>query len=305
MPQYTNKKQLSASWLKAAKTSNEEYNKVGWHSVTTLIDSPRAKLLAERHDSEISVDISDSIFQILGSAVHKILELSAEPNVITEQRIIFPVLRKEVSMKADRIEPVPGTLPRQYIGKDYKITKVWAWRYGAKPAQIAQANCYRFGYSREMKLDIRAWYLEMLLRDWSPLEAKKGGEQYPDAEVMSVQVPLWDLPMTARYLKDRVKLFMECEDLADDDLPECNPEETWQRPDSWAFQKRGAARASRVLSTKEEADAMLAGKSGTHEVVFRPGSCPRCEEYCNAKKFCNQWKRYAGIKEEKTEEEAF
>ena len=301
MPIYTNKKNLSASWVRAAQQADEDYDKVGWHSVTTIIDAPRAKLLAERYDKEIEVDVSDSIFLTLGSAVHRILELSAEPNVITEQRIIVPVLGKEISMKADRIEPVPNALPRQYIGKDYKITKVWAWKFGAKPAQIAQANCYRFGYSKELKLDIRRWYLEMLLRDWSPLELKKNRPgEYPDSEVMQIEVPLWALADTTAYLNKRVNLFIYCEGLADDELPECNAEETWERPSMWAYQKKGAARASRVLDTKEKAEAMLAGNGHTHEVVFRPGCRPRCDEYCNARNFCNQYKRYVNgeVKEE-------
>ena len=303
MPQYTNKKGLSASWVRAAQASNEEYDKVGWHSVTTIVDAPRAKLLAERHDKEIVTDVSEEIFLILGSAVHRILELSAEANVITEQRIIVPILGKEVSMKADRIEPVAGSLPRQYIGKDYKITKVWAWKFGAKGSQIAQANAYRFGYSRELKLDIREWYLEMLLRDWSALEKRIKGDEYPDAEVMSVKVPLWDLAFTNRYLEERVKLFTMCEGLHDDDLPACTDEEIWARPDSWAFQKKGAKRATRVCKSRDEAEMMLAGKSAENEIVFRPGEKIRCENYCPCKAWCNQYK--GTLKNKPQVEEAF
>ena len=48
-------------------------------------------------------------------------------------------------------------------------------------------------------------------------------------------------------------------------------------------------KAYRVKSTHQEADE-LAKKMKMH-VVVRPGGSIRCESYCDAKPFCNQFKK--------------
>lgn len=289
MPIYTNKKGLSASWVRAAQKADEEYDSVGWHSVTTLADSPRYKLLQKRHDKEITVDVSEAIFQLLGSAVHYILEMSAEPNVITEQRITVPILGKEISMKADRIEPIPDTHPLQYWGKDYKITKVWAWKHGAKETQIAQANFYRYGYTKAMNLNITKWSLEMLLRDWSKLEAEvKHTDGYPGSEVEPIAVPLWSLDYCYETLCNRVKLYKQCEELHDDDLPPCSEIERWARPEKWAVKKQDGVKALRVYSTETQAKDDASKRGYACNIEHRPCQNVRCDSYCNARPFCNQ-----------------
>ena len=42
-------------------------------SVTELLKSPRQRILAKRHDDEITVDASENLWTLAGRAVHHIL----------------------------------------------------------------------------------------------------------------------------------------------------------------------------------------------------------------------------------------
>ena len=283
---YTNKKGLSTSWINAATAFDNDYDKCGWKSCTQLISPPIIALLRERHANEIVEDISDAIWKILGSATHVILEKSAEAEAITEQRIIIKVLGKEVSMKNDRCEKIPETDPIEYHLKDYKVVRVNAWKYGAKVEQIAQLNILRFGLAT-YGFNVTKLSLEMLLRDWNDLDAIKSPHDYPDAQVMPVQVPLWDIAQAELYLQERVQLFIDCETMSDNELPICTPKERWQRPDKFAVLKPKAAKAYRTFLSRPEADDFLAKmKTPGYHVEFRPGECVRCTRFCSVNKWC-------------------
>ena len=68
----TNTQNLPQPFVDAV-TRNYEY-KEKRYSVTSLLKGYREILLTRRHYSEIEQDVADSIWMILGSAVHKILE---------------------------------------------------------------------------------------------------------------------------------------------------------------------------------------------------------------------------------------
>ena len=56
-------------------------------SVTTLIDSPRINILRNNYSDKIDVDVSDMVWALFGTAVHRVLESTDESdNVIVEER---------------------------------------------------------------------------------------------------------------------------------------------------------------------------------------------------------------------------
>ena len=59
---YTNNTNISSSIADAVESFNEDYDSVGWQSVTSLIDAPRAKLLRERHSDKITEDVADLLW---------------------------------------------------------------------------------------------------------------------------------------------------------------------------------------------------------------------------------------------------
>ena len=69
----TNHHNLSAPIVKAL--SRDDYTRGASHrSVTQLIDSPRIRILRERHWDELTEDISEKMWSVLGTAVHRIFE---------------------------------------------------------------------------------------------------------------------------------------------------------------------------------------------------------------------------------------
>ncbi len=55
-------------------------------SVTTLIDSPKIRLMKEKHDHQIEVDAVDMVWALFGTAVHSVLENSKQSeDSITEE----------------------------------------------------------------------------------------------------------------------------------------------------------------------------------------------------------------------------
>jgi hypothetical protein len=72
------------------------------------------------------------------------------------------------------------------------------------------------------------------------------------------------------------------------DLPECNNEELWKKPDKWAVKKEGSKKAWRVFDSEEEAFIAESERSG-YIVEHRPSKAVRCG-YCNARSICDQYK---------------
>ena len=63
-------------------------------SVTQLIDSPRVRVLQEKHNDEMERDISESIWSTLGTAMHHLFEETAEKqgdDVVSEERLFVDI----------------------------------------------------------------------------------------------------------------------------------------------------------------------------------------------------------------------
>ena len=96
-------------------------------SVTTLIDSPRIRIMKEQYDEDIEVDAVDMIWALFGTAVHSVLENSEQTDdSITEERLYSDVDGWVLSGAVDRQE----IKNNQITIVDYKVTSVWSVIYG-------------------------------------------------------------------------------------------------------------------------------------------------------------------------------
>ena len=268
-------------------------------SVTTLIDSPKIRLMKEKHDHQIEVDAVDMVWALFGSAVHSVLENSKQSeDSITEERLYSTVSGWVLSGAVDRQEIKDDNITIV----DYKVTSVWSVIYG-KPEWENQLNCYAylvndkhaFNKSKVTNLKICA-----ILRDWNRRDAERK-EDYPKAPIVFVDIPLWDHEKASKYIIDRMALHQEAQILADvhGDLGLCNAEEMWKKNDTWAVKKKGQKRALRVLDSEEEAIKYIEWHNETDkaytkktdlEIEFRGGEYTRCGNYCSVADFCNQYK---------------
>src|SRR5690348_15581374 len=78
-----------------------DYDTVGDISVTGLIQPVRIRQLTKRHSAEITEDVSDGIWRLIGSIGHKILERSNTVNHLAEERLTTTLHGWTISGKAD------------------------------------------------------------------------------------------------------------------------------------------------------------------------------------------------------------
>jgi hypothetical protein len=77
-----------------------------------------------------------------------------------------------------------------------------------------------------------------------------------------------------------------------DDLPDCTPDEMWEKPAVWAIRKVGGVRAKSLHSTEEEAVGILEELGKGYEMEHRPGERTRCENFCQVNTYCQQYRDY-------------
>ena len=268
--------------------ANDPYVGGGDISATAWIGPPQINVLRRQHSDDLTEDVQDRIWSLLGQAVHSILE-RANLLGITEQRLYMPVLDWQLSGQFDRLIFSP-----EGVLQDYKVTSVWSFIGGVKPEWERQLNVLaelcRFNGHDVQKLEIITIY-----RDWSRKKALNGNG-YPPHQVATIHVPLWSPEKARAYIEERVALHQWA--LAGAPVL-CSDEERWYKGSTWAVDKAGRVSALRVLDSEEEAMAWAREKGHCKEdgslktgitIVHRPGEYTRCEDYCPVRNFCSQHK---------------
>jgi hypothetical protein len=295
---------MSSSLRDAIIAFSEDYDKVGWQSVTTLIDSPRAQLLQQRHADEITEDVSDLIWLFFGNMGHLIAERNASAGAMSEQRFIEEVCGKQVSFKPDLLTKDPER-PGYWRLHDFKITSVYVLKDAVNNGRVkheweCQLNVYAY-LLQLVGIKVSSICLEIIGRDWRQSEAMREHD-YPSSQFHAQKVPMWDMQETKEYIEERVKLFEKCEKMKDSDLPHCSESERWADPDRWAVVKvngkvgvQGYKKALPKASgfrTRADALAFLSNRKDHKEleIEYRKGESRRCERgYCKAAPFCSQY----------------
>lgn len=263
-------------------------------SVTTLIDSPRINILRNNYSDKIDVDVSDMVWALFGTAVHRVLESTDETDtVVVEERLYAEIAGWTLSGQLDHQELLPdGTVQIT----DYKVTSAWSVILG-KEEWERQQNVYAWlvENSKEGKFNgtkVSSIRICAILRDWQRKKAEFDPD-YPQSPVTMVELPLWE--HREEYVADRLMIHQEAQIDFDmyDKLPLCSPEEQWAKPDTWAVKKKGQKRAMRVHYSEEDAirhaNANTALK-GNCEIEHRKGELTRCASYCAVSEYCEQYK---------------
>jgi hypothetical protein len=245
-------------------------------SVTELLDPPQMRYLKKKHEEEITEDVADRLYSLYGQVIHGILE-RAEKTATAERRLSIEVSGWKVGGGMDRFVIKEGLL------QDYKFTTAYKVKKESAPEEwVKQLNIYaeilRQNGEKVAKLQIVA-----ILRDWSKLEASRDAE-YPQQQVVILDLPLIDQNDVLQYIKEGVKLHQEA---AKGNYSECTKEERWAKDDVYAVMKIGQERAVRLCASEEAAE--LIKKSGQY-IEKRNGISTRCEHYCPVKNFCKQYK---------------
>lgn len=285
MPTYTNRHNVPGPLF--ALLGNETYSRGdSRRSVTQLIDAPQRIVLKEEHEEKTTQDISDRIWALFGTAIHKLIEegSSFTDDEISEERLFATVLGWTISGAIDLQSLSDGT-----VGLiDWKVTGAWGV-LAEKPEWENQLNLLAYLVEQAKGLTVSHLEICALIRDWSARKAQYD-HSYPVGPIQRIKIPLWSPERREAYAIERVRLHQQAilsYDL-DGTLPECTPQEMWEKPTVYAVTAKGKKRA-RLFSSKTEAEAAC-GPEDTMDV--RHGQRLRCEEYCEVTEFCEQYKRY-------------
>lgn len=187
---------------------------------------------------------------------------------------------------------------------DLKYTSVFvgkAAREGGPSSRVpeweAQENIYAW-LLRQHGFDVEAVEVCAIYRDWRPGENKQQ-EDYP-RRAETFPLKLWTVQEQEKYIRERLRLLITAEDTLDDDLPECTPEEMWERPTVYAVMKFGAKRSTKNFEDQDDATLFAQQQSAKpngkkmekYTVEVRPGVRVRCADYCSVNKWCSQYQAY-------------
>jgi hypothetical protein len=257
-------------------------------SVTQLINSPKIVALTKKFEDEIEQDVADMVWSIFGSAVHKVLEHGQDENHLVEERLHAEVDGWKISGAIDLQIVHPDGIDI----RDYKTVSAWSVM-NEKSEWEQQLNIYAWLVETVKKMPVKSLGIVAIIRDWSRREAARNPD-YPQAPIKEIPINTWGMLERNKLIKDRIHAHAACEFEieTDGDLPECTPEEMWEKPTVWAVKKLGGARAKSVHQTHQEALEALAKAGRDYEIEVRPGSRTRCETFCPVSNYCQQWRDY-------------
>jgi len=291
---FTNKFNLPQTFVNVIHRPT--YSKGKAHiSATEIINSPRIVQLKKKHWDDIEQDASEMVWSLFGSAVHNILEHGKDKHHIVEERLNIEFEGWKISGAIDLQELEPnGTMTIS----DYKVTGAWAVM-NEKDDWHRQLNIYGWLVEKVKKVPVGKLQIIAIIRDWSARDAASK-EGYPQSPVATIDIPLWTFEEREAFITKRIydhgTALFEME--TDGEMPDCTPEEMWEKKTSYALKKDGNVRAKSVHETLEEAEKALAKSEETAKknekfvIEVRQGERTRCRSYCQVSPFCTQYQNY-------------
>ncbi len=254
---------------------NDPYTKDGADfSVTELIKPPQIRRLWQDYEDEISVDVREEVWKLLGKGVHSAIE-QADSEGTKEQRFHAEHDGVTISGAIDLIGD-DGSVT------DYKVTSTYSVQRGLKEDWEKQLNLYAWLLRQN---DITATKLNIvcICRDW--MRSRVGKYNYPDSPVVVLSVPMWRDGRQDDYLDLRVRVHTQ-----EATIP-CTPEERWARGAYQVNPMHSGGGKPRSFDTMGEATNYVnKQKTGAYSIVDGNAKYIRCESWCEVADFCPQWK---------------
>jgi len=265
--------------------SEDTYSK-GESDITTtgLAQPPKIAELARRHSSEITMDASEKVWTMMGTANHYVLEQIALRNperYVTEQRFYLDIDGVKLGGQIDLFDRETETL------WDYKVSSVYKAMSDDKLEWTKQANVNKL-LCEHNGIHPKKLAVLLVMKDWRRKDSEFKAD-YPKCAIQEIPLPIWREEETLAYIKSRINLHNSAKLIeVEDAIPVCTEEERWARPTTWAVLKeKGAKRAVNGGLYELESEAIAHAKRISGAVEKRDGSNPRCENYCQVRQWCN------------------
>jgi hypothetical protein len=263
--------------------SKEYYSKgKSDYSVTEIMSPPKIKRLREQYNDEIKQDVADMLWNLLGSALHVVMERGETEGWTKEERLFKEVDGVTISGAIDLQQETPEGI----IIHDYKFTSAWAVMQEKEEWQ-QQLNVYKWLVETVKRKKVVGLKICALVRDFNRHETKEG---YPKASIEMVDIPMWDSVKTEAYVRERLNLHRDAKVSADfgEELPACSDTDRWQSETIYAVKREGRKTAIRLFKSIEEATELAEKEKGYVET--RLGEPKRCTgNYCGVAEWCEQY----------------
>jgi len=277
--------------------TTEYYSKgASQYSVTELMSPPRIRRLREQYDEKVVQDVSDNLWQLLGSALHVVMERGITEGYIQEERLFINVDEIAISGQIDLQKETPDGI----VIIDYKFTSAWAVMQD-KVEWEQQLNVYKWLVEKVKKRKVAGLQICAFIRDFSRHEKKEG---YPKAPIHMVDIPMWDAVKTETYVRDRLEQHRNAKMFQDfgEELPLCSDEDRWMRETVYAVKREGRKTAIKLFKSIEEATELAEKEKGYVET--RKGEPVRCTgNYCGVAEWCSQYQSEVGTNEQGSSEQ--
>jgi hypothetical protein len=277
----TNKQGLPGPLV--ALLSRNYYSKgASQYSVTELMSSPKIKRLREQFDDEMEIDVTKMIASQLGTFMHGKLEAKEVEGYLNEERIFAEVDGITISGAIDLQKEVDGGV----VIIDYKFVKAWSVMQN-KTEWTTQLNIYKWLVETVKRKKVVGLQICAIIKDYSAHDTK---ENYPEAEAIMIDVPMWDSVTTEAYVRDRLEMHRNAKVDHDfgDELQACTDEERWMSETIYAVKREGRKTAIRVFKSIEEATELAEKEKGYVET--RKGEYRRCVgDFCGVSAWCKQY----------------
>jgi hypothetical protein len=167
---------------------------------------------------------------------------------------------------------------------DVKSTSTWKYILGDGLEYIKQMSIYKW-LNPTLIESINGWIFS-IFTDWSKAESRRKSD-YPQDRIQSKEYVLMDDKTTHEFIHNKTIALRALESVPDDMLPDCTPEERWEKKTVWKYYK-GASRDRSTKNFDNATDAYNAVASGGGTVVEVKGESTGCK-YCSVQNLCKQY----------------
>lgn len=296
----TNKFGLPEPYYKSCL--RDKYPRFDWDtfSVTELMKGTKEIVLTRRHWDELEQDCVDMIWTVFGTAVHSVMEGHEGTNDLAEERIsmMIPCGDEFGDIKVSGgFDLYNGDTK---ILTDYKTTGVFSYQMklqeGTDSDWAKQLRIYWLILAKA-GFPVKGVRNTVFLKDWSKTSARRD-RSYPQKPILNIDHDFGEVfrsDVAADMIADlsfKIQEILMYKDAPEDQIPDCTPEERWERGEKWAVMKKGRKSAVKLHDKEFNAEQHLQDLPAGHYIEHRPGVPVKCVDYCNCASKCSYYKKY-------------
>ena len=217
-----NLSKIDYEWL-----SRDTYDHDDSISATTLLKPIREIIAIKNCSDQLTIDIADKIWAVVGTACHAMREQIDYPGLQKEKRFYSKINGVKISGKFDTLDALkhfpclPNNNGRGFelVINDLKTTTVWNIKKGNFIDWTQQLSIYKLILYHN-KINTYDWgVISALIRDWTYSDEQK----IAGCQLQNIPLELMPMEETHQLIEwkiDNIKPYLECADI--NTMPLCS-----------------------------------------------------------------------------------